>query len=619
MRCGRKYLESIISSRATFKRSRIIELANDLSSNRVSRTTIAVCAERNLLSRTLRSFLPGLLSLAFFLAQLFAVCGPAHGFTYFTAGGVNPIDIVVHPGKYAFGAGQVTLTVGINASSAHADDMMISVQNAVNQWNWQVAMTGNIETGPANNVPAGMYDFESVMLHELGHSLGLGHANLASESGLSGSDKNYTNSNDGVNNVYDLDPGADGVIGSSDDVRGDDENVNWFDKASNNPFAKPSSGAVIDSTTYSRDLADLPAGHSYSANGDRDVAALLGVANTESVMQQGVSPGEMQRTLSADDVSGIRYGQSGIDELSGTADDYWIDLQFVGQTISADIVIDVANGVTSFAQTNSFVLINLAPTAENHKATYLPKIYFNDANQDWHFNDTLFVPVLGDTDLDGDVDSEDILRAFSNFAGPEITGVTLAMGDVEGGDRDVDVNDILTMFSAFTGPLDTGASRLAPASLGMPAEAGDPNAPDLIYDAATGEVVLDPDGGMIRGYSLMSAGGFLDPNFVAVLGGVSVGNASEISEAVFGEGDAGLMVAASIGNILPAGLDLASLSLLLTEFSASVELGAELEQFDLIVLNSSAPEPATLLLGAIALLGLGFCGARRSRRGVSRR
>ncbi len=109
---------------------------------------------------------------------------------------------------------------------------------------------------------------------------------------------------------------------------------------------------MIDST-YSRELANLPPDDHYSANADQDVSALgrYGVPNTEAVMQQGASYDEAQRTLSADDVAGIRYAMSGLNELQGTADDYTIHLIYAGLTSAANIVIGFNNSQTGFATT----------------------------------------------------------------------------------------------------------------------------------------------------------------------------------------------------------------------------------------------------------------------------
>jgi hypothetical protein len=175
------------------------------------------------------------------------------------------------------------------------------------------------------------------------------------------------------------------VIGSSDDLRGDDVNLNYFKTADNNPFTLP---ATIDSTTYSRDTSNLPSGDNYAANGDRAVAALLGYADTESVMQQQAFYDEAQRTLAAEDVAGIRYAMSGLDELQGTADDYTLALIYAGLTTSADIVIDFDNSQAGFAATY-YGGSSIGGT--DHWRITSASIYFNDG-YDWFFNDVQQIP-----------------------------------------------------------------------------------------------------------------------------------------------------------------------------------------------------------------------------------
>lgn len=69
---------------------------------------------------------------------------------------------------------------------------------------------------------------------------------MSSELGLAGDNKNYTASTTkGANKVFDLNCGTDGVIGSSDAMRGDDVNLCWFSKGINDPFLLP---IIIDKT-----------------------------------------------------------------------------------------------------------------------------------------------------------------------------------------------------------------------------------------------------------------------------------------------------------------------------------------------------------------------------------
>lgn len=298
------------------------------------------------------------------------------------------VDLVAHMMGYDGTGGHVNISIGIDPTSTFATQMQIPVQNVITVWNGLAPTTGNVQTA---NVPLLSYDFESVLLHEMGHALGLAHPNLASESGVAFGDQDYTKSTAGANNTYDLNAGADGVIGSADDLRGDDVNVNYFNISTNDPF-DTNLPAVIDSTTYSRELADLPAGDLFAANASRDVAALLGYGSTESVMQQGQEINEAQRTLAAEDVAHIRYAMSGLDELQGTSDDYTFTLQYSGLTTAADIVLDFDDAEAfGFAATT----FDLTPElATNHVAISEAAIYFDDLSDfpfgiNWFFNDVL--------------------------------------------------------------------------------------------------------------------------------------------------------------------------------------------------------------------------------------
>jgi len=219
--------------------------------------------------------------------------------------------------------------------------------------------------------------------------------------------------------------------------------------------------------------------------------------------------------------------------------------------------------------------------------------------------------LVGDATCDGFIDiANDILVAFSNFTGPGSFGKTRAEGDVHGPsvattdpaghDGDVDVSDILTMFGAFTGPAPDVGGLLA-------AEAGDPSIPDLIYDPATGEVVLDPDGSGIIGYSLKSAGAFNAAGHTTILGGVSTSLPTELAEAALSSPGSPM----SIGFVFPTGLDLTGLAALLTANEVSRGLGSPLVPFDLVVLGPAVPEPATLLLSSMALGTLCLVALRR--------
>jgi len=57
---------------------------------------------------------------------------------------------------------------------------------------------------------------------------------------------------------------------------------------------------------------------------------------------------------------------------------------------------------------------------------------------------------LGDTDLDGDVDTGDLTRTIIHFTGAEGSGMTWSDGDTDG-DEDVDTHDLTTAIIHFTG------------------------------------------------------------------------------------------------------------------------------------------------------------------------
>lgn len=283
------------------------------------------------------------LNLAIAAALGMAMPGMALAGAFIFANGNNP-NVIAHPTPYTGSGGDITVRVCIDPNSESIADMQVSVANTVAVWNQRQATSPNLFLGPNNDIPGGQVDFESTLLHEVGHCLGLAHPNEATESGLQGEDRNYTKTNPGPNGTRDLDPGADGIRGSADDVRGDDINLHWFNLGLNNPFiASP----PFDVSNYSVELADLPPGDSFAANADRTVGAALGFPDSEAVMQQGAFFDEDQRQLAVDDVATLGLGMSGLDRSAGTADDYRPILVFDGVQSGCDITVTVTG--TSFA------------------------------------------------------------------------------------------------------------------------------------------------------------------------------------------------------------------------------------------------------------------------------
>ena len=307
-------------------------------------------------------------------------------FSYNFAESQNNPDIVTHAGNYDGTGGIVDISVGIDMTSAFANEMVISVRNAINTYNNLAVTTGNLDF---TSLTSGAIDFESVLLHELGHSLGLSHPNV----GGGGVNSDYTAAGVGINGVDDFNSGADGIIGSSDDLRGDDVNFNFFKIEDNDPF---SIASVVDGSTYTTNLNSLPGSDTFSANGNRNVAAALGYADTESVLKQGTFANEVQRTLAADDVAGILFANAGLDRITGTADDYSLNLTFAGLTGDADILIDFDNARTGFAVSSSGATF----LSTNDLAITSNDIFFNDGI-DWFFNDVSSVPEPGSSVLLG--------------------------------------------------------------------------------------------------------------------------------------------------------------------------------------------------------------------------
>ena len=300
---------------------------------------------------------------------------------------------ITHPMGYTGASGQhLIITVGILPTSQHADAMVIPVQNCVRTWNKLHGTMPNVFRGAASDVPGSSFDFESVLLHEMGHALGMAHPNLGTESGLESQFQDYTKSTLGANGSYDLNTGGDGVQGSRLDMRGDDLPLLWFHKATNDPF---SLGAVVDVTTYSQNLADLPPGDNYAANGGLAVSGLLGYPSSEVVLQQGTRAGEAQRTLTPGCIAVVRLALTGFDRIQGTPDDYTFELQYVGVTTNADITVGFDDSETSFAVSEVSATV---PRGDHYVLTDAI-IYFN-TTWNWYFNT---VPNEVPPDLDKDL------------------------------------------------------------------------------------------------------------------------------------------------------------------------------------------------------------------------
>lgn len=203
--------------------------------------------------------------------------------------------------------------------------------------------------------------------------------------------------------------------------------------------------------------------------------------------------------------------------------------------------------------------------------------------------DRLGLRLRGDFDRDNDVDVSDVISVVGGFTGSGATGNWYNDGDTDT-DGDVDVSDVISVVGNFTG----AAARLTSDTAGVP---------NLIYDPATGNVALDGDGLTLTAFQLESLGLFNPANHISP-GDADLEEAtpSVLSYFVFSGG----FTTANIGDVFPAGLDLAGLENMLSTADYAAGLGSD-GVFDLLVI----PEPSSL-----TLVGLGgWILFRRSRRG----
>jgi hypothetical protein len=315
-----------------------------------------------------------------------AVVAPmvSHAGAYVFADGASA-DEVTHARVYTGTGGTLTplsICIDISVNPALAAQAEGSVIKAVGTFNRLRSIpNNNLAFNAATDIPAGQVDFESTLLHEMGHCQGLAHPNHATESGIAEPGRNGTKSDVGINTVFDQGAGIDTLHGSRDDVRLDDVNLHWYIRNQNNPGLLP---AVFDTTTMIRALTALPVGNLFAANADRDVMNALGFANTEAVMQQGAFTREAQRILQHDDVTTMRLARAGSDRTQGNADDYTYQLQYVGQLnnpSSADCNLRVRiDASTSFAVCG----VGGAGISANNVRVTTANLAFNNATA-WHF------------------------------------------------------------------------------------------------------------------------------------------------------------------------------------------------------------------------------------------
>lgn len=309
------------------------------------------------------------------------VCAPVFAGSFSFADMLKEPATITHPSGYTGEGGKVTVSVCIDPKSESQTEMAIAIQNSIDHWNRLEPNHGNSEMSPESGVPSDRVDAESVLMHEMGHCIGIAHPNLASESELKGEDRRFARALTGSDGDYSLDAGSDGVIANANDQRGDDVNLHWFRKSNNDPF---SIAEVVDASTYSVDLADLPAGDAYPTVAGAQVSSSRSLSRTEAVMHQGIYYGEKRTGLGHDDVAMVRLAMAGTDRVQDTESSYELELVYEGVGSDCDITVEM--GGHAFAQCS----VGGSSIDSNHWRVSDATIKMASTSYiDWHFNDTL--------------------------------------------------------------------------------------------------------------------------------------------------------------------------------------------------------------------------------------
>ena len=306
-------------------------------------------------------------------------CAPALHAGAFLRGNTGAADRITHAKGYPavsnpVGANYVvTVCLDPVTTPVQAEQ---SVRNAVAEFNRLQGSGNNVVTGNSQA------DFESMLMHELGHCMGLDHNTLGpSELATVGacdfdpmtappdcfaSSQIFSTialpdpTPPIVNgDAYNTDDGIDNVRGSRDDVRSDDVNRHWFRVGVNDPFA--ALPATVDQATYSISPASLPVGHLFaevasshspcSPGAAANTSALRGQGTTGAVMMPVLCINNFVRDLSRDDEATLRIARSGYNGTAGNTDDYTWTMQYAGRTTACDIPISlVPDDQTGFAQ-----------------------------------------------------------------------------------------------------------------------------------------------------------------------------------------------------------------------------------------------------------------------------
>lgn len=279
---------------------------------------------------------------------------------------------VMHPSGYTGSGGELVVQVCLDPAQQPASgDPTQAIENALAEYNRHQGQLGNIETAASNGVPGGNTDFESLLLHELGHCIGMDHNVLGpSEVGCSGAGCNgnanifYTNTDTdpsavlatGPNGVVNVNDGADNARATGDDIRADDPNRHWYRAGVNNPFVQE---AVADRSTFVQS-GSLPGGDTFAeaatsfgpcsfGSATSNTSGANGQPATASVMFPVLCLNNVVRDLAPDDRNMLQIARAGFNGTAGNADDYTVRLEYQGTNLSGcDVRIEFPPGVGNF-------------------------------------------------------------------------------------------------------------------------------------------------------------------------------------------------------------------------------------------------------------------------------
>lgn len=302
---------------------------------------------------------------------------------------------VMHPAGYTGTGGELVVNVCLDPAFPPASgNPAQAIQNVIAEYNRHQGRLGNVENAATNGVPPAATDFESMLMHELGHCTGLDHNVYGpSEVGCSGGGCTnnaqlfYTNAANGANGVRNVDDGADNARATGDDLRGDDVNLHWYRAGVNNPFVQE---AVADRNTFVQS-GSLPGSDTFAeastafgpcafGSAGSNTSSANGQPATMAVMFPVLCLNNVVRDLSPDDRNTLQVGRAGLDGTAGTGDDYTVRLQYQGtNTSGCQVRIQFPSGGGFFCQ----VSFTVSPNGDRRITSGTIKL---QRETDWFFN-----------------------------------------------------------------------------------------------------------------------------------------------------------------------------------------------------------------------------------------